>query len=322
MGDFIINKETIRMQFGAVFPGQGSQSIGMLSELANQFEIIKDTFTEGSDVIGKDLWQLTLEEEGTELNKTENTQPAMLAAGVSVWRLWFQQGGCKPVGMAGHSLGEYSALVASGALDYGSAMTLVSKRANLMQQAVPDGAGAMAAILGLEDDVIVDICDATAGVVEAVNFNSPGQVVIAGEAKAVDAAIETLKEAGAKRAIKLPVSVPSHCSLMTDAADKLNDALTSTQFNTPQFPVLQNVEAKSYDSASEKQSALSQQLYKPVRWVDTINSLHQQYGAESIIEFGPGKVLFGLNRRINRKLGNICISDVASLEKALEMCNA
>lgn len=310
------------MQFGAVFPGQGSQSIGMLSELANQFNIIKETFQEGSDAIAKDLWQLTLEEEGEELNKTENTQPAMLAAGVSVWRLWLQQGGCKPVGMAGHSLGEYSALVASGTLDFVSAMKLVSKRASLMQQAVPDGAGAMAAILGLDDEIIVNICNDTSGVVEAVNFNSPGQVVIAGEAKAVDVAIDSLKEAGAKRAIKLPVSVPSHCSLMTDAANKLTDTLNATQFGTPLFPVLQNVEAKSYDSDSEKQNALSQQLYKPVRWVDTINKLQQQYGAESILEFGPGKVLFGLNRRINRKLGNICISDLASLEKALEMCNA
>lgn len=310
------------MQFGAVFPGQGSQSIGMLAELADQFDIIKTTFEEGSDAIGKDLWSLTTEESGEALNKTENTQPVMLAAGISVWRLWLQQNGCKPVGMAGHSLGEYSALVASGALEFNSAMKLVSQRASLMQQAVPEGTGAMAAILGLDDEVIVDLCKKTSGVVEAVNFNSPGQVVIAGEANAVDIAIEALKEAGAKRAIKLPVSVPSHCSLMKSAADELKIALESTKFASPNHPVIQNVEAKVFETDTEKQNALSMQLYKPVQWVKTIHNLEQDHGADTIIEFGPGKVLFGLNRRINRQLGNICISDLTSLEKALEMCNS
>ena len=312
------------MKFAAVFPGQGSQSVGMLSELADSFSHVKDTFQEGSDALGKDLWAITKEEDGSALNQTENTQPIMLAAGISVWRIWLAQGGCLPVGMAGHSLGEYSALVASGVIDFSDAIKLVSQRAQLMQQAVPEGAGAMAAILGLDDDVIVKICaDASdQGIVEAVNFNSPGQVVIAGEAKAVDYAIEKLTEAGAKRAIKLPVSVPSHCSLLKDAATQLGIALQNTTFADSKYPVLQNFEAKSFGNSADQKEALTKQLYRPVLWVDSINNLHTEQGAESIIEFGPGKVLFGLNRRINRALGNICVSDVASLEKALAMCNA
>jgi len=310
------------MQFAAVFPGQGSQSTAMLGELAENFGIIKQTFDEGSDILGKDLWKITTQEDNSELNQTENTQPAMLAAGIAVWRLWLEQGGCKPVGMAGHSLGEYSALVASGALDYQQAMPLVAKRASLMQQAIPEGSGAMAAILGLDDDMIVDVCSQITdnGIVEAVNFNSPGQVVIAGDSTAVDLAIEKLKESGAKRAIKLSVSVPSHCSLMKGAAKELDKVLLAIEFAESKYPVLQNVDAKSHSTTEGKQSALSKQLYKPVRWVETINNLSEDYSADSIIEFGPGKVLFGLNRRINRKLGNICISDSASLEKALQMC--
>lgn len=310
------------MQFAAVFPGQGSQSTGMLGELAEEFNIIKNTFEEGSEILGRDLWKITNQEDNTELNQTENTQPIMLAAGIAVWRLWQEQSGCQPVGMAGHSLGEYSALVASGALDFKQAMPLVAKRASLMQQAIPEGSGAMAAILGLDDDVIVEVCAQIKdkGVVEAVNFNSPGQVVIAGDAEAVDLAIEKLNEAGAKRAIKLSVSVPSHCSLMKDAAKELDIVLAGIEFSESAYPVLQNFEAKSYSSAEEKRSALSKQLYKPVKWVDSINNLNKEHAADNIIEFGPGKVLFGLNRRINRKLGNICISDPASLEKALKMC--
>ena len=311
------------MQFAAVFPGQGSQSTGMLAELAEQYPIIKSTFEEASDTLDRDLWKITTQEDNTELNQTENTQPVMLAAGIAVWRLWLEQGGSMPVGMAGHSLGEYSALAASGALDYKDAVQLVAKRANYMQQATPEGSGGMAAILGLDDDVIVNLCaeiaEQTQAVVEAVNFNSPGQVVIAGDSSAVDTAIKKLTEAGAKRAIKLSVSVPSHCSLMKTAAEKLDQDLKGITFSEPQFPVLHNVEAKSYQTAEEKQTALSRQLYKPVKWVDTINNLSTDYSADTIIEFGPGKVLFGLNRRINRKLGNICISDAASLEKALKM---
>ncbi len=312
------------MQFGAVFPGQGSQSIGMLADLAEEFTLIKSTFEEGSDAVGKDLWYLTTEAGGTELNKTENTQPVMLAAGIAVWRVWQEQGGCLPVGFAGHSLGEYSALVASGVLNYSDAIKLVTERAKLMQRAVPEGSGAMAAILGLEDNTIIDICSdiscSSNLIVEAVNFNSPGQVVIAGDVDGVDKAIDKLSEAGAKRTIKLPVSVPSHCSLMKGAAKKLKTALDSTPFSEGDYIVLQNVEAVNYTTHSERQRALSEQLYNPVRWVETINNLENKYAADTIIEFGPGKVLFGLNRRINRKLGNICISDLASLNKALEMC--
>lgn len=311
------------MQFAAVFPGQGSQSVGMLTELENDYTEVNNTFQEASDALGKDLWKITTEESGSELNKTENTQPIMLAAGISVWRIWLNQGGCKPLAIAGHSLGEYSALVASGVLDYNDAIKLVAKRASLMQQAVPEGSGAMAAILGLEDTIIVDICaeSSNKGVVEAVNFNSPGQVVIAGDAVAVDVAMDKLTEAGAKRAIKLSVSVPSHCSLMKSAAEQLKSTLSTINFSKPEYPIIQNSEAKSFDTPQDQQQALEKQLYKPVLWVDTINNLHQDYNAQTIIEFGPGKVLFGLNRRINRKLGNICISDSASLEKALTACS-
>ena len=315
------------MAFAAVFPGQGSQSTGMLSELAESYNEVKHTFQQGSDLIGKDLWQLVLDEDNTALNQTENTQPVMLAAGVAVWRVWLAQGGCAPVAMAGHSLGEYSAMVASNTLKFEDAIPLVAERARLMQQAVPAGEGAMAAILGLDDDVIIKICadlsdpdSDKSGIVEAVNFNSPGQVVIAGNAATVDSAIELLTEAGAKRAIKLAVSVPSHCSLLKGAATELNSKLTNAAFADGDVSVLQNVTAGTFDNSNDKQNALAEQLYKPVHWVETINNLESQQGADTIIEFGPGKILFGLNRRINRKLGNICVHDQVSLDKALEIC--
>jgi len=309
------------MAFAAVFPGQGSQSTGMLADLASSFPDVKQTFQQASDVLGKDLWQLTLTDDGS-LNKTENTQPVMLAAGVATWKIWQSQGGSLPVGMAGHSLGEYGALVASGILSFDDAMLLVANRASFMQQAVADGEGAMAAIIGLDDDQVVSVCAEAAedGVAEAVNFNSPGQVVIAGDTAAIDRAIEQLKAAGAKRAIKLAVSVPSHCSLMKDASQKLAEKLSDVSFSEALVPVLHNVNASSIDNADDIKTALSEQLFKPVRWVDTINNLKNDLGAQTIIEFGPGKILFGLNRRIDRKLGNICIHDTASLEKALEMC--
>ncbi len=312
------------MQFAAVFPGQGSQSLGMLAELAVEHAEVKSTFEEASDILGKNLWDMTTADSDEVINQTVNTQPLMLAAGVSVWRIWQKVGGCLPVAMAGHSLGEYSALVASGALVFDDVVRLVSKRANLMQQAVPVGQGAMAAILGLEDQQIIDICAGLAneGIVEAVNFNSPGQVVIAGETKAVDIAIEKLTEAGAKRAIKLAMSVPSHCSLLKDAAAELSQELLATAFSEAAYPIVQNVAASNNDNTADRQQALAEQLYKPVLWVDCINNLAKDYAADTIIEFGPGKVLFGLNRRIDRSLGNICINDSASLEKALAMCNA
>lgn len=313
------------MAFAAVFPGQGSQSTGILAELADSYREVKQTFQQGSDLIGKDLWQLVLDEDNTALNQTENTQPVMLAAGIAVWRVWLAQGGCTPVAMAGHSLGEYSAMVASNTVTFEDAMPLVAERARLMQQAVPAGEGAMAAILGLDDDVIIKICadasDASAGIVEAVNFNSPGQVVIAGNSATVDSAIELLTGAGAKRAIKLAVSVPSHCSLLKGAATELSKKLANTTFAHGDINVLHNVSAGTFDNSSDKQNALAEQLYKPVRWVETINNLENKQGADTIIEFGPGKILFGLNRRINRKLGNICVHDQASLDKALDICS-
>lgn len=312
------------MQFAAVFPGQGSQSLGMLADLAIEHAEIKATFEEASDILGHNLWEMTTADSDEVINQTINTQPLMLAAGVAVWKIWLKVGGCAPIAMAGHSLGEYSALVASGVIEFDEAVKLVSKRAHLMQAAVPVGQGAMAAILGLEDQQIIDICAglASEGVVEAVNFNSPGQVVIAGETKAVDLAIEKLTEAGAKRAIKLAMSVPSHCSLLKDAANELSHTLSETVFNESAYPIVQNVAAVNYDNNADRQQALAEQLYKPVLWVDCINQLAKTYKADTIIEFGPGKVLFGLNRRIDRSLGNICISDPASLEKAIAMCNA
>lgn len=312
------------MQFAAVFPGQGSQSLGMLSELAQSHPEVQESFSEASDILGKNLWQMTQANSDELINQTVNTQPLMLAAGIAVWKIWQKVGGCTPIATAGHSLGEYSALVASGVISFSDAVSLVSKRAHLMQQAVPVGEGAMAAILGLEDQHIIDICAGLSaqGIVEAVNFNSPGQVVIAGETKAVDTAIEKLSEAGAKRAIKLAMSVPSHCSLLKDASNELKQALLVTDFNEAIYPIVQNVAATHFDNTPDRQQALAEQLYKPVLWVDCINTLEKTHNADTIIEFGPGKVLFGLNRRINRQLGNICISDNASLEKALALCEA
>jgi [acyl-carrier-protein] S-malonyltransferase len=312
------------MAIAGVFPGQGSQSMGMLAELAEAHGEIKATFEEAGDAVGKDLWKMAQEGPEADLNNTENTQPAMLAAGVAVWRVWQAQGGCMPVAMAGHSLGEYSALVASGKLDFVDAMKLVQTRATLMQQAVPAGEGAMAAILGLDDAVVLQVCSdaGDAGVVEAVNFNSPGQVVIAGSAAAVDKAIDLATEAGAKRAIKLAVSVPSHCSLMKPAAEKLAESLADVAIVATDMPVLHNVDTNDYSDANAIRDALGQQLYRPVRWVDTVNRFGNDFGAEKLIEFGPGKVLFGLNRRINKGMTSICISDVASLEKALAFCEA
>lgn len=310
------------MAIAGVFPGQGSQSMGMLAELAEAHGEVKATFEEAGDALGKDLWKMSQEGPEADLNNTENTQPAMLAAGIAVWRVWQAQGGCMPVAMAGHSLGEYSALVASGKVDFVDAMKLVQTRATLMQQAVPAGEGAMAAILGLDDAAVLQVCtdSSGAGVVEAVNFNSPGQVVIAGSAVAVDKAIELATEAGAKRAIKLAVSVPSHCSLMKPAAEQLAERLAEVAITATDMPVLHNVDTNDYSDANAIRDALGQQLYRPVRWVDTINRFGNDFGAEKLIEFGPGKVLFGLNRRINKGMAPICVSDTASLEKALAFC--
>lgn len=310
------------MTIAGIFPGQGSQSLGMLSGLGSQFNEVSETFQAASDVLGRDLWKLAQEGPEAALNSTENTQPLMLAAGVAVWRVWLKQGGCLPAAVAGHSLGEYSALVAAGVLDFTDAVGLVAERARLMQSAVAEGEGAMAAILGLEDAQIITACmDAAHGdVVEAVNFNSPGQVVIAGTAAAVDRAIAAANAMGAKKAIKLSVSVPSHCALMKPAAEQLATRLASITFSPATMPVLHNVDAAARSTGAETASALEQQLYRPVRWVDTIMALKDGYAASAVVEFGPGKVLAGLNRRIDRKMGAVCIHDAASLEEALKLC--
>jgi len=310
------------MTIAGVFPGQGSQSLGMLADLDKQFSQVRETFQVASDVLGRDLWDMAQHGSEASLNSTENTQPLMLAAGVAVWRVWLGEGGCVPVALAGHSLGEYSALVAAGVLDFADAVALVAERARLMQNAVADGAGAMAAILGLEDPQIIEACAQAAqgDVVEAVNFNSPGQVVIAGSTAAVDRAIHTATAMGAKKAIKLSVSVPSHCALMQPAATALAVRLGQTAFTPASVPVLHNVDAAARDSVTEMAQALEQQLYRPVRWVDTVMALKTTYAADAMVEFGPGKVLAGLNRRIDRKMGAVCIHDSATLAEALKLC--
>lgn len=310
------------MTIAGIFPGQGSQSLGMLAELGAAFPEVHETFRNASDILGRDLWQMAQEGPETVLNSTENTQPLMLTAGIAVWNVWLKQGGCQPAAVAGHSLGEYSALVAAGVLDFADAVSLVAERASLMQSSVAEGEGAMAAILGLEDEQIVAACAQAANgdVVEAVNFNSPGQVVIAGSAAAVDRAIQAATEMGAKKAVKLSVSVPSHCALMKPAAEKLSARLTATPFGAASMPVLHNVDAAARSNAEDTRTALEQQLYRPVRWVDTIQRLQGEYGVTAAIEFGPGKVLTGLNRRIDRKLGAICIHDNKTLEEALKFC--
>ncbi len=303
---------------GFVFPGQGSQQLTMLSELAQQHPLIEETFAEASTVLGYDLWSLVQDGPEAELNSTDKTQPALLAAGVALWRLWLQQGGEQPGLLAGHSLGEYTALVCSGALSLQDGIALVEKRGQFMQAAVPAGVGAMAAVLGLDDALIEQACaDAAQGsVVSAVNYNSPGQVVIAGEADAVARAIVLCKEAGAKRAIELPVSVPSHCALMQPAAVRLATALESIVFQMPQIPVVQNVKACVADSIEEIKLNLIAQLYSPVLWTDTVNAMAGQ-GVQTLIECGPGKVLSGLNKRIQRGLSVAAINDVAGLNTAL-----
>ncbi|HEX5515267.1 MAG TPA: ACP S-malonyltransferase [Gammaproteobacteria bacterium] len=302
-----------------VFPGQGSQSVGMLQELAAAFPIVAETFAEASDALGYDLWALVQNGPAEDLNRTDRTQPAMLAAGVAVWRVWQAQGGPAPAVMAGHSLGEYTALVCAEALAFAPAVALVAERGRFMQEAVPAGEGAMAAVLGLDDDAVREACArAAAGdVVEAVNLNAPGQVVIAGSKAAVDRAIEELKAAGAKRAVPLPVSVPSHCALMRPAAERLADYLAQVEIQAPKIPVLHNVDVQVSADAAAVRERLVRQLYSPVRWVETVQAMVAQ-GVGRIIECGPGKVLAGLNKRIAKEADALTVYDPASLEAALK----
>ncbi|MES9941308.1 MAG: ACP S-malonyltransferase [Candidatus Thiodiazotropha sp. 6PLUC2] len=305
--------------FSMVFPGQGSQSVGMLSDLADAFPIVTETFSEASDVLGYDLWAMVQDGPAESLNRTEVTQPAMLAAGVAVWRVWLDQQGPLPKLMAGHSLGEYSALVCAGVLTFSDASKLVAERAKLMQSAVPEGSGSMAAILGLDDDAVREVCrNAASGeVVEAVNFNSPGQVVIAGNKSAIERACELAKEAGAKRALPLPVSVPSHCALMKPAAEHLNEQLASISFSEPTIPVLHNVNVETVKDADQIKALIVAQLYSPVRWVETVQKMSEA-GCSRLLEVGPGRVLAGLTKRIDRSLTGIAIFDTNSLNQAME----
>ena len=300
-----------------VFPGQGSQTVGMLADLYAEYEVVRDTFAESSAALGYDLWQLVANGPEADLNETHRTQPALLTASVAIWRLWQQQGGATPDYLAGHSLGEYSALVCAGVLSLGDAVSLVEKRGQYMQTAVPAGTGAMSAIIGLDDALIAKACDEAAQgeVVSPVNFNSPGQVVIAGNKAAVERANELCKAAGAKRALPLPVSVPSHCALMKPAAVQLATDLASMSFNVPSFAVVNNVDvAIAADEAAVK-DALVRQLYSPVRWTETIEWLSAQ-GVTQVVEIGAGKVLNGLVKRINRDLEVSSVNDLASFKAA------
>ncbi|WP_129990514.1 ACP S-malonyltransferase [Rahnella sp. CFA14(1/10)] len=302
-----------------VFPGQGSQTLGMLADLAAAHPVVEETFAEASSALGYDLWQLVQQGPAEELNKTWQTQPALLAASVAIWRVWQQENGTQPVLMAGHSLGEYSALVCAGVLDFKQAISLVELRGKLMQEAVPAGTGAMYAIIGLDNDAIAKACEESAQgqVVSPVNFNSPGQVVIAGNKEAVERAGAACKEAGAKRALPLPVSVPSHCALMKPAAEKLAVALENVTFSAPQYSVVNNVDVKIETSPEAIRSALVRQLYSPVRWTESVEFMAAQ-GAEKLLEVGPGKVLTGLTKRIVDTLTAAAVNDTASLAAALE----
>ncbi len=304
-------------KFAFVFPGQGSQSRGMMNGYAD-FSAVRDTFTEASDVLKQDLWQLVAEGSDAELNATVNTQPIMLTAGFAVFRAWQSQNGANAAMMAGHSLGEYTALVAAGSLTLADALPLVRYRAQCMQQAVPEGVGGIAAILGLDDEIVRTVCSegAQGEVLEAVNFNSPGQVVIAGNRAAVERGMELAKAKGAKRAIMLPMSVPSHCSLLKGAAEQLRDYLKDVAVATPSVPVLHNADVASYSDAASIKDALVRQLYSPVRWVETIQALGKQ-GITHNVECAPGKVLAGLNKRIDTHQQAMSINDGEALKTAL-----
>jgi [acyl-carrier-protein] S-malonyltransferase len=300
-----------------VFPGQGSQSLGMLADFAERVPV-RQAFQEASGALDLDLWQLAQEGPEEALNSTENTQPLLLTAGVALWKLWEQAGGARPDRLAGHSLGEYTALTCAGVITLGDAVRLVRRRGELMQAAVADGEGRMAAILGLDDDQVRQACaDAAQGeVVEAVNFNAPGQVVIAGQVSAVERAIEACKAAGAKRAMALPVSVPSHCALMRPAADKLAEQLQNTKFFAPELPVINNVDVSAESDPDRIRGALVRQLHSPVRWSETVRALAAD-GVSTLYECGPGKVLCGLTKRIDRGVDAKPLENDAAFQNAL-----
>lgn len=304
------------MKFAFLFPGQGSQSVGMMQGFG-ELAVVRDTFSEASAVLDQDLWRMVTEP-NEDLNQTVNTQPLMLTAGIAVWRAWQQAGGAQPAIMAGHSLGEYTALVAAGALDFVDALPLVRYRAEVMQSSVAEGVGAMAAILGLDDDAVRAVCaEAAQGeVLEPVNFNSPGQVVIAGHRAAVERGMEAAKAKGAKRALILPVSVPSHCTLMRPAAEKLRAYLNNVCVTAPRLPVLHNADVLAYNDPAKIKDALVRQLYSPVRWVETVQTMVAQ-GIIQSAECGPGKVLSGLAKRISVQMPCVALTDHDALTEAL-----
>lgn len=303
---------------GFVFPGQGSQKIGMLAELAAEFPVVGQTFAEASSVLGYDLWSLVQTGTQDEINLTERTQPLLLTASVAVWRAWQEKNGTRPALMAGHSLGEWSALVCAGVVDFKDAVRLVQQRGKFMQEAVPAGQGAMAAIIGLDDALILGACKkAEQGeVVAAVNFNSPGQVVIAGTATAVERASALCKEAGAKRALPLPVSAPFHTELMRPAADRLAEQIAATIFSVPEIPVVHNVTAEIETNPEKIKALMIEQIYSPVRWVECVNTMTAK-GIAITLECGPGKVLSGLNKRINTDLVTVSVEKPEELLAAL-----
>ena len=306
------------MTLSIAFPGQGSQSVGMLAEMAAQYPVVKATFDEASAVLGYDLFQLVMEGPAEELNKTWQTQPALLASSVALWRVWQAQGGATPSVMAGHSLGEYSALVCAGVMDFRDAIRLVELRGKAMQEAVPEGTGAMSAIIGLDNDVIAANCvEAAQGqVVSPVNFNSPGQVVIAGNKEAVERANVLMKASGAKRALPLPVSVPSHCALMRPAAEKLAAALADIVLQAPAIPVINNVDVAQETDPARIKDALVRQLFSPVRWTETVAAMAEA-GVILEVEMGPGKVLTGLAKRIDARVEGAAVNDPASLQDVM-----
>ncbi|WP_436396198.1 ACP S-malonyltransferase [Acidithiobacillus ferriphilus] len=303
-----------------VFPGQGSQSMNMLTDLAGSHPLIKEIFAEASAQLGEDLWALTQDGPVEKLNQTCWTQPVMLAAGYAVYRVWEEEGGVFPDFIAGHSLGEYTALVVADAVDFPDAVRLVAERGRLMQHAVPEGVGAMAAVIGLGDDEVKQLCaqEAHGEVLAAANFNAPGQVVVAGNQAAVTRLVESARAAGAKRVVVLPVSVPSHCSLMMSAAERFQATLESVQFRSPKAMVVHNADVQNHNTPDSIRAALAQQLYSPVRWTDTIRHLARQ-GAMTFVEMGPGRVLSGLGKRIEPSLTMLHIEDGKSLKAVLEV---
>ncbi len=304
-------------QLAFVFPGQGSQSVGMLAELAQQHAVVREAFAEASEGAGADLWTLAQDGPEEQLNRTEFTQPALLAGGVAVWRAWLQQGGVRPALLAGHSLGEYAALVAAGTLSLADGARLVRLRGQLMQDAAPAGTGAMAAVLGAEDALVEEVCAAASGegVVVPANYNSPGQIVIGGHAVAVDRALALLAERGVRKAVKLAVSVPSHTPLMRDAADRLARAMDDVAWHAPQLPVVQNVDAQVHEGVAAVRDALVRQLYLPVQWTGCVQALAAR-GATRIGECGPGKVLTGLVKRIDKALDARALASPADFDAA------